>query len=147
MSRFPVIALDVASSRFDFAAMIRRSRQLSFQSMIDWDALFERAENIVNETVATLPDDVKAEAERVPCLFRQWARDIYGRPALGLYTAFHAGHVSEEGGLIFIFAGDIFRECGGNEHNFADEVRRTYLHELGHHLGWDEGDLRRRGLD
>jgi predicted Zn-dependent protease with MMP-like domain len=26
-------------------------------------------------------------------------------------------------------------------------VRLTYLHELGHFLGWDESDLEIRGLD
>jgi len=26
-------------------------------------------------------------------------------------------------------------------------VRITYLHELGHYLGWDESDLEARGLD
>jgi predicted Zn-dependent protease with MMP-like domain len=30
---------------------------------------------------------------------------------------------------------------------FRDEVRTTYLHELGHYFGWDEDDLAARGLD
>lgn len=30
---------------------------------------------------------------------------------------------------------------------FREEVRLTYLHELGHYLGWDEEDLAARGLD
>lgn len=30
---------------------------------------------------------------------------------------------------------------------FREEVRLTYLHELGHYLGWDEDDLAARGLD
>ena len=30
---------------------------------------------------------------------------------------------------------------------FRDEVRLTYLHELGHYLGWDEDELAERGLD
>jgi predicted Zn-dependent protease with MMP-like domain len=30
---------------------------------------------------------------------------------------------------------------------FRDEVRLTYLHELGHYLGWDEDELTARGLD
>ena len=30
---------------------------------------------------------------------------------------------------------------------FRDECRLTYLHELGHYLGWDEDDLTARGLD
>jgi predicted Zn-dependent protease with MMP-like domain len=30
---------------------------------------------------------------------------------------------------------------------FRDEVRLTYLHELGHYLGWDEDELAARGLE
>lgn len=30
---------------------------------------------------------------------------------------------------------------------FREEIRLTYLHELGHYLGWDEDDLAARGLD
>jgi predicted Zn-dependent protease with MMP-like domain len=30
---------------------------------------------------------------------------------------------------------------------FRDEVQLTYLHELGHYLGWDEDELTARGLD
>lgn len=30
---------------------------------------------------------------------------------------------------------------------FRAEVRLTYLHELGHYLGWDEDELAARGLD
>ena len=55
--------------------------------------------------------------------------------------------LGDEGFLLF------FREfgCGGGasgdeDADFEDEVRLTYLHELGHHFGWDEGDLEERGL-
>jgi predicted Zn-dependent protease with MMP-like domain len=30
---------------------------------------------------------------------------------------------------------------------FREEVRVTYLHELGHYLGWDEDQLTSRGLE
>ncbi len=30
---------------------------------------------------------------------------------------------------------------------FREEVRLTYLHELGHYLGWGENELTARGLD
>ena len=35
----------------------------------------------------------------------------------------------------------------GDVEIFRDECRLTYLHELGHYLGWDEDDLTARGLD
>jgi predicted Zn-dependent protease with MMP-like domain len=34
-----------------------------------------------------------------------------------------------------------------NPEDLADEVRRTVLHELGHHAGLDHGRLRRAGYD
>jgi predicted Zn-dependent protease with MMP-like domain len=30
---------------------------------------------------------------------------------------------------------------------FREEVRLTYLHELGHYLGWDEDEVAARGLE
>lgn len=126
--------------------MIRRRRDISFRSETDWDAFFDRAEDIVNTTIAALPDDVKTEAMQVPCLFRQWARDVYGRSVLGLYTGFQPNRVSTDGSLIFLFVGDILRHCAANGLDFDEEIQKTYLHELGHHLGWDEGDLQKRGL-
>lgn len=35
----------------------------------------------------------------------------------------------------------------GDVETFRDETRLTYLHELGHYLGWDEDELAARGLD
>ena len=34
-----------------------------------------------------------------------------------------------------------------DERDFRHEVVTTYLHELGHFLGWDEDDITQRGLD
>jgi len=35
----------------------------------------------------------------------------------------------------------------GDAEAFREEVRLTYLHELGHFLGWDEDQVAARGLD
>jgi len=37
--------------------------------------------------------------------------------------------------------------CGAEEDSYREEVRITFLHELGHYLGLDEGDLFQRGLE
>ena len=34
-----------------------------------------------------------------------------------------------------------------DEEIYRDEVRLTYLHELGHYLGWDEDEIAERGLE
>jgi predicted Zn-dependent protease with MMP-like domain len=38
-------------------------------------------------------------------------------------------------------------ECEDAGTTFQEEVRRTYLHELGHYLGLDEEALAERDLD
>ena len=48
---------------------------------------------------------------------------------------------------ILLFLANIWDYAGGAEPAFREEVRVTYLHELGHYLGWDESDLEVRGLD
>jgi predicted Zn-dependent protease with MMP-like domain len=38
-------------------------------------------------------------------------------------------------------------DCGITVIRFRNEIRITYLHELGHYLGLDEDDLFERGLE
>jgi len=39
-------------------------------------------------------------------------------------------------------------ECAEEEeHDYRDEVGTTFLHELGHYLGWDEDEVAERGLE
>jgi predicted Zn-dependent protease with MMP-like domain len=46
-----------------------------------------------------------------------------------------------------LFLDEIWDEADGDEAVYRDEVRRTYLHELGHYLGLDEDGLAERGLE
>jgi predicted Zn-dependent protease with MMP-like domain len=46
---------------------------------------------------------------------------------------------------IIIFAGPLERHCA-TRREFDEEIRITLLHELGHHLGFDEGGLDTLGL-
>lgn len=48
---------------------------------------------------------------------------------------------------IRIFLGNIWDYCDQDTEDYRDEVGTTYLHELGHYLGWEEDDLEARGLD
>ena len=48
---------------------------------------------------------------------------------------------------ILLFLENLWAYAGQDMEIFREEVRLTYLHELGHYLGWDEDDLARRGLD
>jgi predicted Zn-dependent protease with MMP-like domain len=47
---------------------------------------------------------------------------------------------------IFLFLESIWDYCDGDETAYREEVRTTFLHELGHYLGLDEEDVEERGL-
>ncbi|NBQ65288.1 MAG: hypothetical protein EBZ83_04730 [Verrucomicrobia bacterium] len=48
---------------------------------------------------------------------------------------------------IILYLENLWNLAGGDPKIFAEEVRTTYLHELGHFLGFDEDDLMMRNLD
>jgi predicted Zn-dependent protease with MMP-like domain len=45
-----------------------------------------------------------------------------------------------------LYLAEIHDFCTTEGLDFADQIRITYLHELGHHLGLDEKELEIRGL-
>jgi len=109
-----------------------------------WESLRARAAHVVERTIAELPPDVLAEARKVPVLFEEESKtdpDI-----LGTYGHFTLNEIGEANGPITLYLLTINDFCDDEGEDFDDEVRLTYLHELGHHLGWDEGDLEARGL-
>jgi predicted Zn-dependent protease with MMP-like domain len=109
-----------------------------------WELLKARAGSVIEKTIAELPAEVRAEARKVPCLFEP--KNAEDPDLLGLYCEFAPGEVSEANGPIILYLATIADFCAEEGEDFATEVRLTYLHELGHHLGWDEGDLEARGL-
>ena len=110
-----------------------------------WDRLLAAAQKVVEKTMAELPPEVAAEARQVPVLFEDECED--DPEILGRYGHFEPGEVSDANGPITLYLGTIELFCEEEGEDFADEVRITYLHELGHHIGFDEGDLEERGLE
>ena len=109
-----------------------------------WETLKARAQGVIEKTIADLPPDVLAEAQKVPVLFEPESKtdpDI-----LGAYGHFTPHEIGEGNGPIVLYLAAIDTYCADEAEDFPTEVRLTYLHELGHHLGWDEGDLEARGL-
>lgn len=113
---------------------------------LPWEDLFDRADRAVRETLAELPPPIRSEAEKIPLLLRHWPppdRD----ECLGEYIGFEEHEITSEQGAIFLYVGMLHDFCVEEDLEFETEVRRTYLHELGHALGLDEPDLEDRGLD
>jgi len=122
---------------------------------------FARLTAIARQVVASaqrrLPADVRAAAESVPVCYEPQPNaalqaDGLEPDILGLFVGHE--HGSEFSGepdplpaQILLFLENIWDQAEGNEPVYRDEVRLTYLHELGHYLGWDEDEVARRGLD
>ena len=113
------------------------------------------ADQAVTAARKRLPDEVREAASALPVTFERWPTDAMLKDPdvesdiLGLFVGPPLG---EEGtgsmpAQIILFLESIREFVEGDEAGFREEVRITYLHELGHYLGWDEGELAARGLD
>jgi len=113
------------------------------------------AAKVVAATQRRLPADVREPALLVPVCYEAlpnqaildegWEPDI-----LGLFVG--QPHDADPGDplplppQILLFLENIWDYAEGDEGIYRDEVRLTYLHELGHYLGWDEDEVEARGL-
>lgn len=112
-------------------------------------------------------DTVGAAQRQLPPELRPLARDVavhyeqrphpdllaegFPPDVLGLFTGNPHGtelaHDHPAPPQILLYLENLWDYAEGDETVFADEVRLTYLHELGHYFGWDEDDLTARGLE
>ena len=118
----------------------------------DFSKLEKQAESIVEECLLDLPPLLQDRARKVPCLIRRWhpgadAGDEDALDMLGEYLPDDDDGLREASGVIAIYVAGIALFCEEEGMDFDEEVQRTYLHELGHHFGWDEDDLAERDLD
>jgi predicted Zn-dependent protease with MMP-like domain len=118
--------------------------------------LARMAEQVVVAAQRRLPAEVREASAGVPVCYEPapndaileegWEPDI-----LGLFVG--PAHNEEHSGgdplppQILLFLENLWDYAEGDEGVYRDEVRLTYLHELGHYLGWDEEEIARRGLD
>lgn len=123
--------------------------------MQPWETLQRVAEAAVEEARAQLPDSIREAAREVPVLLEEapgaeLITEGVASDTLGLFTGdsfadeVNAGPYPTQ---IILYLRNLETYALGRERLFRREVRRTYLHELGHYLGWDEENLLDRGLD
>jgi predicted Zn-dependent protease with MMP-like domain len=112
---------------------------------LPWEQLYARAEKVIERTIESLPEPIREQARKISTLLDKWPADEDDE-MFGQFHGFVPDRLSETLGPIFIFVGPIYLFCEEENGDFEDEVRITYLHELGHHLGLDEDDLEDRGL-
>jgi predicted Zn-dependent protease with MMP-like domain len=124
---------------------------------MDLPALTTVARSVVAAAQKRLPAEVRAAAEAVPVCYEPWPNEAilaegWEPDILGLFVGHeHGGELrSDEVPLppqILLFLENLWDYAEGDEAIYRDEVRLTYLHELGHYLGWDEDEVAARGLE
>ena len=115
----------------------------------------QTARRVVVQTLMKLPEELKAAARQIPVCFEDWPSDDLVADGLdpgilGLFVgAPRHEHANDPGPppQILLYLENILDECEEAGTRFDEEVRRTYLHELGHYLGLDEDALAARDLD
>lgn len=121
---------------------------------LDWERLCAVASAEVEATVAALPKPLREQAGKLPVTFdRQPSAGLQADgiepDTLGLFTG---AEYAEEGNIpmpsqVILFLENLWDVADEDERTFIREVRMTFLHELGHYLGLDEGGLIERGLE
>ncbi len=121
---------------------------------LDWEKLCALATNEIEATLEDLPKPLRERAAKLPVTLERVPNadlqaDGIAPDILGLFTG--AEFADEEmiplPPQIILFLENIWEFAESDEESFCDEVRTTFLHELGHYLGLDEGGLIERGLE
>jgi len=114
--------------------------------IIDWEDLAQRE---VAEIQHALPEAIRARAAEVPVFFIS-AENGQGDTCLGLFEGFSLMDglpaQPDEMPRITLFVETLAQAANYRRTVFLREVRTTYLHELGHYFGWDEGQIASVGL-
>jgi predicted Zn-dependent protease with MMP-like domain len=113
-----------------------------------------RFERIVDQALDTLPEWVLEQVDNLHVVVEDWPtkeQDPDGEGILGIYEGVS---LAERGVDYYGFSPDrivIFRgphvELGLQEDELREEIRRTVLHEMAHHLGIDDNRLHELGWD
>lgn len=132
--------------------MVRKARNVARK------ARHQRFHAVVTRVIRDLPEDVRRLIENVAIVveeepLREHFDDAdveVGNDLFGLYQGIPLTDRGSSYSLvtpdrIVIFAGPLDRACGSRR-EFEEQIRITVLHELGHHLGFDEDGLDVIGL-
>lgn len=121
---------------------------MEFEKLIGW------AEEEVQAVLKILPAEVQKAAKNCTVTFerRPGANpqdcDLEG-DELGLFdgTCLLDDPAPDALPQIRLFLINLWEWVSRDEQDFRDEVGTTFLHELGHYLGWDEEEVGSRGLE
>ena len=110
------------------------------------------ASDVVAATLAELPRELLEVARSVPVRFEpvpgpDLLAEGFEADILGLFSGSPHGSGETDPPQIYLYTANLWDFAEGDVAAFREEARLTYLHELGHFLGWDEDQLAARGPD
>jgi predicted Zn-dependent protease with MMP-like domain len=147
--------LEVESCGCDTAIFVGQpSPAPTVSSRVNFNTLARIATEEVEVVLASLPKPLRERAARLPVTCERVPNDDLVADGiepdtLGLFTGpeFADEEHSTLPPQIILFLENLWEMVEDNEPVFRNEVRTTYLHELGHYLGLDEDGLIDRGLE
>lgn len=112
---------------------------------MNFETLSRVAEDEARRLVAGFPLELRPEVESLPIFFEALpeADDLetgIAEDTLGYYDTHPVPRIR-------LWLNNIWDYAGEDEDVYREEVQTTLLHEIGHHLGWDEEDVAERGLE
>lgn len=121
---------------------------------MDFETLSRWAEEEVEAVVRILPPEVQKASKKCSITFEAkpgrgaFDTELKG-DELGLFEGVSLldEPAPEDLPMIRIFVENIWEWVEEDEQDYRDEVGTTFLHELGHYLGWDEDEVNERGLE
>ena len=127
-------------SEEEFERLVRRSEELAREPRLAREAT--EFELLVADAIDRLPPDFQALLEHTPVVVSR--RGVESR-AYGHYfgDTVARGHYEDR---IVIYQDTLERDFGHDPDVLAAQVERVLLHELAHHLGWNEEGVRGLGL-
>lgn len=114
------------------------------------------ASEVVARTLRKLPQELRELARTVPVQYADYPdKDVieqgFEEDLLGLFVGDPLGQGLHQDNpmppQIILYLENIWDLSDDDTPTFRDEVKITYLHELGHYLGWDEEEVAARGLE
>ena len=120
-----------------------------------FDRLLQLASSEVSTAKSELPFNLHSATENIAITFETkpnagFVADGIEENTLGLFLGESMADppsTHPQPTQIILFLENIWGFTGTDESAFLEEIRITYLHELGHYFGFDEDDLQERNLN
>lgn len=118
----------------------------TFEERLEW------AEAELDSLAQSLPPQLQQAVEKITVVLEDypgssWLAEGVQPDQLGLFEGVGCEDPSHHHlPRIVLWLRNLWEMCNGDLEAYREEVRVTFLHELGHYLGLDEDDLEERDL-